>query len=137
MSVFTGTCVSVSTETHTQQTRCLSVGSLNAFQLFCSTGNRCSLSTYYVPGTTLVTEVEVVTGRSPCLSPSTHLPEWSPHQALGLLSSPQFPNTKNDAFWMVNSCEICVDVWINRKLREGRDVYGLEVGKGFCRDELS
>ena len=72
--MFTGTCVCVSTETHTQQTRCLSVGSLNAFQLFGSTGNHCSLSTYYVPGTMLVTEGEVVTGRSPRLSP-THLPE--------------------------------------------------------------
>lgn len=38
---------------------------------------------------------------------------------------------------MVSSWEILVDVLVDRKLRNRRALYGLEVEKGFCKDELN
>lgn len=53
---------------------------------------------------------------------------WVPH------GSPS-PKMMPSVGWALG--EIFLDVQINWKLREGRDLHRLEVGKGFCEDELN
>lgn len=69
---------------------------------------------------------------------------FSFHIAASVISPPgnlEFPhssfNTRNDAFYVVSSWEISVDVLVDRKLRKGRGLYELEVGESFCKDELN